>query len=717
MASSRWLAPSRLALMAFLAFPILATPVMAENASDPNVSDPNVSDSGTPAEPQTVIVTGKKIDKGQNQTTENGALGEKSLLDTPFSVTVVNEAELSRRQANSVGQIFVNDPSVFSSSPSATTDWWGAQIRGLEVRNTYVDGNPMLLYWGGEFPVEAVETVEALKGLTGFMYGFGAPGGVLSYTSKTPTDTPLLSTEAGYRNDSVVYVHADAGGRLGENRKFGYRINIAGEKGDAYNGAGINRTFASAALDYRFTPDVTWFGSAIYQDSKLEHEPLLFYWDGYTDGVLPEASDDYENVSIANSYYKSRTLMATTGLKWRINDRWKASLTTGYTQKDHYSNKMFATMLNQAGDYTGSAYNFSGRLKNYTTQFLLQGKVSTGVIRHDLVFGAFYQKTTDQWGNEWYWSDDFTGNIHEKQSFLVTRDIDYSFAPVSGNEQQTAAFASDTIHFNDKWQAIIGARYTYYDLEDMDYDPTVNSGYSTDALTPTVALIYKPVSTVSIYGSYVESMEAGTRVDVPYANVGDILDATISRQYEIGMKLEQPRYSFTTAAFRVERAAQIDQFRDGLRYLTQDGMTLYQGVEAIGNYRVNDALRLGLGATYLDPSIEDVSEDNAALRGHIPSGAAKWQVAANADYDIPSVKGLSLHGNVRYYGDAYYDDLNTILIPHRTLANIGFQYQTEMYGHIVTFTGNINNVFNKMYWELNGFGEGRNGALSVKVNW
>lgn len=668
-------------------------------------------------EVQTVVVTGKKAEKGQNETAANGALGEKSLLDTPFSLTVVDEADLSKRQAASVAQIFVNDPSVFSSSPSGTTDWWGAQIRGLGVRNYYVDGNPMLLYWGGEFPLEAVESVEALKGLTGFMYGFGSPGGVISYTLKKPTEETVLSTEAGYRNDSLFDLHLDAGGRLGEDRRLGYRFNLAAETGDAYNGATLNRTLASLALDYRIAPDLIWTGSAIYEDSRLEHEPMLFYWDSYTGNDLPRATDDYENVEVDNSYYKTKTFISSTALKWQISDAWKGSLALGYTQKDHYSNKTFAYMLNEAGDYEGEVYNFSGRLKNYTAQALLQGKVSTGAIRHDLVMGLSYQKTTDQWGNDWYWSNDFNGNIYQKQAFAITRQPDFSFAPVSANEQQTAAFASDTIHFNDQWQAVLGARYTYYDLEDMDGDPTVGSGYSTDALTPTVAVIYKPVNSVSIYGSYVESMEAGTRVDVPYANAGDILDATISRQFEIGAKLELPRYSLTTAAFRVERAAQIDQVREGLRYLTQDGMTLYQGLEAIAGYQVNDALRVGLGATWLDPSIEDVSEDNAAVRGHVPSGASKWQVAGNADYDVPSVKGLSLHGSVRYYGDAFYDDLNTVLIPHRTLANIGFQYRTEMYGHGVTFTGNINNVFNKTYWEMNGLGEGRNGALSVKVNW
>jgi iron complex outermembrane receptor protein len=40
-----------------------------------------------------------------------------------------------------------------------------------------------------------------------------------------------------------------------------------------------------------------------------------------------------------------------------------------------------------------------------------------------------------------------------------------------------------------------------------------------------------------------------------------------------------------------------------------------------------------------------------------------------------------------------------------------------MYGHGVTFTGNIDNAFNKTYWEMKDVGAARNGALSIKVNW
>ncbi len=188
-----------------------------------------------------ILVTGLKPDDGQGRITEGGAMGAKSLLDTPYSITVVDKEDIARRQATSIAQIFANDPSVYSSAPAATTNWWGTQIRGLGVRNYYIDDVPLLLYWGGDFPLESVESVTALKGLTGFMYGFGAPGGVISYRTKRPTAEPMLTTDIGYRTNSIFYARVDAGGPLTKDGKLGYRLNLAGEKGTAYNQAGVNR--------------------------------------------------------------------------------------------------------------------------------------------------------------------------------------------------------------------------------------------------------------------------------------------------------------------------------------------------------------------------------------------------------------------------------------------------------------------------------------------
>jgi iron complex outermembrane receptor protein len=130
------------------------------SAASAREADPSENARRADAE---IIVTGLRPDEGQNKVSKGGALGAKALLDTPYSVTIVDADDIARRQANSIALIFANDPSVYSSAPSGSTNWWGTQIRGLGVRNYYIDDVPLLLYWGGDFPLEPIESVTALK--------------------------------------------------------------------------------------------------------------------------------------------------------------------------------------------------------------------------------------------------------------------------------------------------------------------------------------------------------------------------------------------------------------------------------------------------------------------------------------------------------------------------------------------------------------------------
>ena len=676
---------------------------------------------GAARELDTIHVEGQRVGLNLDQESGVGVLGSKRLLDTPFSVTVVDEQDINRRGATTLGQVFINDPSVFAAEPSASTNWWGTQIRGIGVLNHYVDGVPMLMEWGGEFPLEAVESVQALKGLGGFMYGFGSPGGIICYRLKRPTDAPLIATTLGYRNDGAYALRVDASERVNGPDSLGLRVNAATEQGDAYNGAGIDRTLLSLAVDKPIGDALRWHAEVVHEDSRLEHEPLYFYWDRYEGTRLPKPTYDYDNVIVRNGYYQSETLHATTGLEWRLGDAWRVDLTIGSSRREHYSNKMFADLLNESGDYAGNVYNFAGDLRNSMGQLLVTGEVTTGALRHELVFGAISQRKWERWGRDSYWSNDFDGNLYRRLDFLSTHVPDFGFGPVSYDERQKSLFISDTMHLGDHWQAILGVRHVDYEQKDKDGDPGSDSRYTTSALTPTFALVYKPVDALSLYGSYVESLEAAGRVamdaEPPYANAGETLEPTTSKQIEIGAKYQAGRFGFTAAAFRVERAAQVDQWRGEARYRVQDGLTLYRGLEAIGSFGVTHDLDLGLGFLWLDASLEDLSPENAALRGNRPAGSSRRQIVANFEYRPSSVSGLSLHGNVRHSGDQYYEDANRVLIPGRTLASVGLQYRTQIGGRMATVTANVNNLFNRRYWNLDTLGEARNGSLALRIDW
>lgn len=667
--------------------------------------------SGPSAEPQNtvseLVVTGLK-DQGLQAPVDGGALGTASVLDTPFSVTVISSEEISLRQPQTIGQVFINDPGVFSFSSAGTVNWWGLQIRGLPVRNYYVDDTPMVLYWGGDYPLESVESVQALKGATGFMYGFGAPGGAILYKTKRPTAAPTLSTEAEFRGRSVFSAHVDAGGPIDAYEQIGYRLNLAGSTGEEYNGGDISRGLASLAVDYKVAPNVTLRVNATYEDYDLQGEPFHIYLNSGI-GTLPAFPDGWDNLNVDNSYYRYHMLAGGAVLDWRINDNWRADLQYGHTRKRHRSNKDFIDLYDTNGDYDGYVYHFGELDEARFLQAKVVGGFDTGPLQHELVLGASTQDFRSQFGFGGYGGPglEFSGNIFAPQPFLNPTPVADGIAGGSiGLEQQDAVFVSDTVKFGEHWQALLGLRRTHYDQE---------GSYSTNRVSPTVALIYKPSANATLYGSYVDSLEPGQVVQAPFLNAGDILPATVSKQYEVGAKLDSDRTSLTVAAFRVERANTIVLGTPPNETLAQAGLSLYNGLEAIGRYRVTRDLTLGLGAVYLDASIEDT--DIAGIPGNRPAESSEWQLVANADYNVPAIEGLSVYGTVRYFGDAPTDDFNTLLIPAYTLVSAGAAYRTEISGRPVTFTANVNNLFNEKYWGLQNFGETINGSVGVKVGW
>ncbi|MFT3803867.1 MAG: TonB-dependent receptor [Burkholderiaceae bacterium] len=653
-----------------------------------------------------------------SRNTTTGALGDRSVLDTPFSISVVDSEEIIERGARSLGQVFANDAAVSTGTPSYTTDWWGTQIRGLLVRNYFIDGVPMLLSWGGDFPVEITENITALKGLSGFMYGFGQPGGAMSYQLKRPKAKDEALVYLGWRDPSLMSFHVDTSRKLADD--LALRANLAIERGTTYNESRIERTVASVAVDKRFRGAVNWFTTLAYENHRNEGEPLFFsdletYDADANGGRLPRPTYRYRNLRVDNAYYKTRTVLGATGVQWNIDDRWSLKLQVGASRKTHRANKAFATLLDRAGDYQGWAYNFATQLDTAFSQAVVQGTVSAGAVKHQIVAGLGLNRSRDRY-SEFYYENDFDGNLYRPQPFLSTRTPDFSLAPVNADTRQMYAFVSDTVHLGDHWQIIAGLRYTDYRSENPGDPASVE--YRTNKASPTLAVIYKPDDRTSFYGSYVEGLEPGMRVGPTYVNAGALLEAAVSRQYEIGAKHQDGRFGYAAALFRLERANQMDRLVGEDRYLTQDGRNVYQGVEASGAYQVDPALKLGISAVYLDATIDRVSADNASLKGKTPANAPKWLAAFNTQYRVPGLDSLKLHGNVQYFGAAWAAPENTLEVPGRTIVNAGFSYDFDIQGQNLTLIGNVYNLFNRKYWALTDWsraniGEGRNFSLAI----
>lgn len=651
---------------------------------------------------QTVTVNGERE---RDQRGARGALGDRSDLDTPFATASVGSARIEDRQIASLAQVFADDASVSAQGGTYTQGAHAMNVRGLRLdfTNGYkIDGQPFQMY-GVELPLETIESVQLLKGASGFLYGFAAPGGIVNYVTKKPTSETFVSLDAGWSSASLRRAHLDAGGRFGEEGRFGYRANLSKEHGGTYNGAELDRQAASLALDARLTRDLTWSANFLYQERDIDGAVPGISLQAYPAGAaLPRPVDGRKDFgAYATSYYNSTMWMATTALDWKIDHDWKANFTYGHTLKRIDSANETLYLLNAAGDYSNRLAPFYRPELTYDAlQASVEGKFATGALEHHVTFGAGWQtleRTLNPESNLSLFSPATRGNLYAAPPTLVdTSTFDRSVFYTISEYTHKSLFASDTIGFGERWSLLLGARWVDYENLNWNAAGAPTSNYRKTPLTPTAALLYKPTSKTTVYTSYVEALEDGGTVGTTYANANEVLPPLTSRQAELGVKIDEAGWGANAALFRVKRGATYaDYSADPRGVFTQGGELVYQGLELNASGDLARWLKLNGGVTWLDAEYEATAP---AVVGNRVESTPRLQAVLGLEANVPQVAGLSLHANASYLGEQQANSANTLQVPSLTLFNLGGAWRTRVDGHDLTLRLQVNNVAGKDYW-------------------
>ena len=627
-----------------------------------------------------------------------GALGSRSQLETPFSSTVVTATDIENRQVSKLGDVFALDASV--SDNSSSNGAWASYltVRGLPLdwQNSFrIDGKPFVSYVT-TLPYEQFERIDLLKGASGFMYGFGAPGGMLNYVTKRPTDEPVRSLTLGYTSKSVWRASTDLGGRAGDDGRFGYRLNATHEEGTTYNDGSLYRTSVSLALDARLTDKLTWDFQSIYQDRKAIGQDATITAAGMSGTSLPSPIRANNNNLEGNGLYTDNQFrFYSTGLNYELNDNWNVSTHYTYNTTRTRRNEAVLSLTDGNGNYDDYRSDYGEAYSYNQWEAMVQGKFNTGPLKHQVVLGASWQKQKNDYSANGVYTLVGTGNLFERNtnSYYSEGQLDlYRAAEIT----QKAVFASDTIDLTGGWSVLGGLRYTDYEQRSFDAagveaDPYKKNG----VLTPTVALMYNFTPQTMAYASYIESLEPGSIVGNLYENRGTLLSPLKSKQYELGLKTENEDWSATAALFRIEKKSEYArQLGDGGQELVQDGKSIYQGLELGASARVTHNWNVGGSIMLLDSEYKKSADHN----GNRVAGAPKFIAAAQVVYAVPQLPGLKLRADAKYTGGVKLDASNNIKVDDYTIFNIGATYDTRIYGYNTTFRAGINNLTNKRYW-------------------
>ncbi len=673
----------------------------------------------------------------RNTTGAAGPLGRIPLQDTPYSLNVTSGELIENRSAHTEGNALMTNPSVSVSvapnAPSASLS--RVYIRGFnasdqnELRDGLVDRSFTIP------PIENVERIEVLNGLSGFLYGFTNPGGAINYVTKQPVPDTHTELQTGFYGGGIGFVQADINTPLDEAKRWLLRVNLYDEDGSTYvQGSNQKRDLVSGVLSYRAAPGTVVKLDFSHQDFNLHGQQVSST--PYTSNgrvIVPNAFDASKQYGQDWTYTKSQkdligasvdsqlSDMFTLRAAYRFGTMWReyAQITDAFTANPgEYSERYIVTP--RQTEVTNSGYA------------LIDAKFATFDFANKLTFGYTGTAFTYQRGLDNAGTGPTTGyvlglsTVGDPAQFAVpTQIVVNPNADVTTQWQnQNNYVIGDNIVFDRHWSAIAGVSYAqnFVRTWGVTGNYTLGASNTTDsALTPGVSLLFKPVPSVTTYVTYMQGLAAGvaaptTSSGLTIVNAGQVLPASISDQWETGVKTTLGRVDISAALFYIDKINAVAQpLTASTAVYAYDGREIHEGLEVTGTGKVTDDLTFTGGFVAMRAAVENSPQYN----GKIPVNVPEVQARGYFEY-APWSPNLIFSFGTNYDGRRPADSANTGFIAGSVRYDAGVRYITEEFGPKITTSLNVLNLLDEHYW-LNCtsgslfLGESRTVALTVRV--
>jgi len=712
------------AVIAMMAFTPAQAQVTPPADASPRTTVPvEVEGVAAPASSQTIIVTGQRLPEvyagGQiARGAQLGVLGNETLLDVPLSVTAYTSEYIRNQQANTVADVLsANASTRILTSNRAGTVIEISSIRGFQVNPFNVSFQGLSALTGLSEPLEGYERVEVLQGPSSLLNGFpleGGVGGTINLIPARAPDRSLTRLTAGYSNDSLFSGAFDIGRRFGSDKQFGIRVNGLYRAGDTAVDRNSSKVgLLAAGFDYRGGA-VRLSADVRYTDNRY-NQPLfqISVFPGFAVPTAPEAGSSYAQPYAFQNYTnligvlrgevdvaKSVTLFASVGGR-RLKGRNLVSL---------------PLLVNGAGDLNDLALFFANDFATVSAEAGGRAAFDTGPVVHRLTIagsGVWSNRIAD--GSSAILGA-FPSNIYRPKTAPTPNLASVPTFTRNANEHYQGLTISDKLSILDEAiQLTLGARLQSVRINVKDVATGISTDrYKANATTPFVGLTLKPMTNLSLYGSYSEGLDVGGAAPAGSVNAGTFLPPAKLEQGEVGVKYDSGTTLIQFSLFDLRRQS---AFTDPVtRVFALAGRQRNRGAElSVAGEPVSGFRVLG-GVMYLDGTL--TRTPGGANDGRTPVGVPKWTVNAGVEGDI--LPQLTLTGRMIYTSQQFVDLANTQPIPGWTKFDIGARTTAQLGGNAVTFRLNVENLFDKNYYASSfgalTLGAPRTIALSASVD-
>ncbi|VTQ48181.1 TonB-dependent receptor [Neisseria lactamica] len=683
-----------------------------------------------------------------------GLLGKANAFTAPITVVNYDEQALNNTEARTlVDAVAKKDASVWQFGGESNT-LTGLYFRGYQLDSRQFSVNGLAGMYGTQGTASVqVGSAQLIKGASTAVNGMdpeGAVSGSVNIETKKAADEGNRKIGLGRFSNNRAQGTFDLGQRFGENKEFGVRANGKLRHGDTprHGYSEDNKEFAVNA-DYRGEKLRVAFDS-IYAKRKTNGGRARMQDIQNAGGRLFDAPDGKTN--LLPSWNWQNTVGETNMLtfEWDAFDNAQITGGIGYNKARYYGTLISPTVCGTSGAssqtetctaanqyHTGTARLTDQYFRTLSMNLTARGEFETGPVTHNwsTAFDRVIRqrKTINGSGNG-------TSKIEVKANENIANQLasfkaDYpnswaKTANLDANIKVNSLALSDTLGFVDnKYRLTLGGRFQAVEYTDKKKSQSGNA----KRFSPMLMAAWVPQPDLVVYGNYMEDLEPA---DIKTDDSGETTMAKprVSRQFEVGVRKNWGDFVTTLNAFQIKRpgywrgntvksgsgtggaagstggstTGSAGSNSDFARYKAQggtagdeQGMERSRGIEfnAYANL-LNKTLRPTLGLMYLQSTVKNYPNSRDMLVNGVQVANPRVIAKAGVEWDAPFAKGLTLNGNVSYFGKSYQDTKKQYAFPSYTLVDVGARYKTKLGKNTLTVSSSVENLFNKNYWQV-----------------
>lgn len=627
--------------------------------------------------------------------TATGTKTNTPVIDVPAAVSVVTQKELEERHVESLQQAVAYTSSVLADEFGNDDRYDYIRIRGFDqtTLGTYRDGLAARIpafFTASRLEPYGLQRVEVLKGSTSTLFGLNGPGGLVNAITKRPQDEKHGEIYTSY-GDGTKEVGVDFGGPIDADGVWTYRLTGLVKDGDlGWDYSNDDRVYIAPALTIK--PE---------EGTSLTILTDYYKRDGTGARGFPTGADIDINTFLGEpDFNRFNTKQTDVGYQFEheLNDSLTFRSNGRYTNMNLDYAEVYGASLDPTADRT--AFSVDGRSNRYAIDNQLEYHTGWGGIDSKTLVGVDY--TND--------------NTREEILYGTAGPIDINNPTYCGlscitlgpyvnwrvKQQALGVYAQEQLTFDDRWIVTVGGRWDRVHTTADYLDTGTRDDNTEQAFTKRVGLTYKINPNLAAYANYSESFQP---LVTPSAN-GYALSGSLKpqkgRQYEVGLKYQPDGFDglFTVAAFDLTQT-NVPTYVSPL-VQEQIGKVGVRGIELEGKAAIADHLNLTLAYSYWDAEI--LEDGTAGNVGNRPQRVPRHLASAWLDYTIPGEgqRGdLNVGGGIRYIGQSYGDDANTVSVGGYTTVDAAVSYKVTK---DVTLAVNVTNLFDRKYVATSYYG-------------